>query len=159
MAIFSTRIRHVSFTLSPFSPEAMSNIAGVLLNTGMIPRIKSGVNAADSPAKALNPKYATDKFAGRRVSGSGGRKFRGLPIRNLTLRGWTLASAKVKVASENRATIGFITPQAAQIVSANQRIENMWDVSPADRKVLDGAVYDALFNVYGKGFVMVRRSA
>ncbi len=137
----------------------MSNIAGVLLNGSILPRIRSGINLADGPAKPLTAKYAAAKSAGRRVALSGGRKFSGQPIRNLTLRGWTLASARVKSASENRATIGFTTPQAAAIITGNNRIEPMWGVSPNDQAALDNAVHDALRNVYGHGFVIVRKSA
>ncbi len=137
----------------------MSNIAGVLLNSSILPRIRSAINLSDGPAKRLTAPYALAKAAGRRVALSGGRKFSGQPIRNLTLRGWTLASAKVKSASENRATIGFITPQAAAIITGNNRIESMWGVSPNDQAVLDRAVHDALHNVYGRGFVLIRKSA
>src|SRR5882724_468119 len=131
-AAFQTRIRHIKISLSPFSAEQMSNIASVTLNSSILPRIRQGINAADSRAKPLTVKYAATKSAGRRVANSGPRKFSGQPIRDWTLRGWTLASAKVKVASEDRATIGFITPQANQIVTANNRIDKLWGVSPND---------------------------
>jgi len=162
--IFETRIRRMTFSLSPFSAEAMSNIAGTLLNSAILPRIRSGVNLADSRARPLTAKYALAKQIGRRVAASGGRKFSGQPIRDLTLRGWTLASARVKVASENRATIGFITPQAVRIITANNRLEPMWGVSPHDQEVLDRTVHDqltegAVTTATGRGYVLVSRSA
>ncbi len=159
MASFETRIRHLKFTLSPFSAEQMSNIGSIVLNDAILPRIRSGINLTDGPAKPLTVKYAAAKAAGRRVANSGGRKFSGQPIRNLTLRGWTLASAKVKSASEDRVTIGFITPQANQIITSNNRIEPMWGVSPNDEKVMHEAVRNSLRSAYGKGFVLVRRTA
>jgi hypothetical protein len=79
----------------------------------------------DSPAKPLVPKYAAEKLKrGRR------------DIRDWTWRGLTLGSAKVKIASEDRATIGFVNTQADQIATAQNRRCPQWGMSPKDTEAM-----------------------
>ncbi len=102
-------------------------------------RIKDGLDINDNPAKSLVPRYATRK----RKYGVGPGS---VPIRNWMFRNVTLKSAKVKVASEDRVTIGFIGAPANQIVYALNKINGgkMWGVSPEDDKTVKNAVRNAL---------------
>lgn len=128
-AIFQTRIRHIKLTLSPFSSEQMSNIGSVYLDA-MLTRIKSGTGADDTPAPPLNERYAHRKMIRNRA-----------PIRDWTYRGLTLRSAKVKVASENKVTLGFISAQADMIAGVNNRRFKQWGVSPRDAEAGHAAIY------------------
>ncbi len=125
-ALFQTKITHHRFTLSPFSSEQMASM-GERMITRITDRITSAVNVRDNSAKPLTDKYAKRK-------GKYGRGLGRVPIRNWTFRDVTLKALKVKSASENHVTIGFVNPKANQIVTALQRIEPMWGVSPKDRE-------------------------
>lgn len=130
--IFEAKIRHVRLTFSPFSAEQFHQIGSVMLDT-IITRIRSGVNAQDTPARPLNPAYAKRKIRRNRS-----------PIRDWSWRGFTLASAKVKVASEDSVTIGFINAQANLIATANNRIEKAWGESPRDRETRFAVIRETL---------------
>jgi hypothetical protein len=142
--IFQARIRHVRLTFSPFSSEQFHQIGSVMLDT-ITSRIRSGVNAQDSPAKPLNPAYAKRKLRRNRS-----------PIRDWSWRGFTLGSAKVKVASEDSVTIGFINAQANLIATVNNRIEKAWGESPRDREIRIAVIRAALTQNVSRS---VRKSA
>lgn len=133
------------FTLSPFSSESMAGIGEVMLRQKLT-RISQAVNSTDGPAKALKPAYAKQKSTGRLVSLSGATRYRGLPIRDWRLRGWTLAAAKVKSANENQVTIGFTNPQAELIVTSLRRRDEMWSDSPNDMLALYAIIRATLKN-------------
>jgi hypothetical protein len=89
----------------------------------------------DTPAKALKP-------------GRNGRRgypdykaARGLmPVRDWVWTGRTMRSLKVKSASENKAIIGFIDPNADRIAHVNNLRERQFGISPKDRSALSAAV-------------------
>lgn len=145
MPIFQTKVTHVRFTLSPFSSEQMADIGRVMVGV-KLSRIKQGVNSADAPAKPLVERYAKRKIAYNRD-----------PIRNWTWRGLTLGSAKVIAANEDRVTIGFMNPQADQIVTVQRRREEQWADSPRDIEALHEAVRQTL--TQHRVVAVVRRSA
>ena len=140
MAVFTTKITHSRLTLSPFSAESMSNIGDELLNQSIRPRILSAKTITDSPSKPLSDRYAAEKVKGRRVSNSGNILYRGSGVRDWKLRGWTVASLKVKSASDDRVVLGPINPQAAQIILFRNKYDHMWGVSPNDYQALYNAV-------------------
>ena len=120
---FVTKIRHATLTWSPFTAEQMRGFGEIFVDSAIL-RIRSATTAADTPAPPLVPKYAQRKL-------SRGRQ----PIRDWMFRGATLAALQVKSASEDRATCGFTTQQAVQIVAAQQRRDRRW--SAAKRHIDD----------------------
>jgi hypothetical protein len=125
---FQTRIRHSTLTFSPFTSEQMSRFGEIFVDSARS-RIRLGLTAADTIAPPLTPKYAARKA-------SRGRQ----PIRDWMFRGATMAALQVKSASEDRATCGFTTVQANQIVSAQQRRSIQWGASPKDMEKVYAAV-------------------
>lgn len=125
----------MTLTWSPFSAEQMSQIGTVWLDA-TLSRIRRGVDATDSQAKPLTKRYARLKLTRGRA-----------PIRDWQWRtptGVTLAAAKVKMASQDRVTIGFISAQANQIAAAQNRICKMWGVSPHDMEAVQAAIRETL---------------
>lgn len=151
MPVFKTRIRRITgLTFSPFSAEDMSQIGSAWLSSALA-RIRSGKDITNSPARPLQTQYRAAKTGedgrgGRRVVGSGAGKFKGKGIRDWTLRGWTLASAKVKVASQESVTIGFTTEQANKIVSGLRQRPggDMWGECPSDTEAAQRAMLPIL---------------
>jgi hypothetical protein len=148
--VFTTRIRHVRLSFSPFSAETMSHIGTVWLDA-KLSRIRRAVDSTDSPAKPLSKSYARRKRAGiatqfRRAGSDLSilMKGRGSEVRDWRLTGRTLAAAKVKTASEDKVTIGFITAAANQIVTWQRRIADMWSNSPSDEAAARVAIRAAL---------------
>lgn len=132
MAIFKTKITNVRLTLSPFSSEQMAGIGQVMVGV-KIDRIKQGLNSKDAPAKPLVERYAKRKIMRNRA-----------PIRDWNWRGLTLGSAKVIAANEDRVTIGFVNPQADQIVTKQRRVDEQWSDSPRDTEALHAVVRQTL---------------
>jgi len=96
----------------------------------------------DAPAKALKPGRN-----GRRGYADY-KRARGLqPIRDWFWTGRTMRSLKVKSASENRAVIGFVDPNADRIAHVNNLREKQFGVSPTDRQALNAAVLAAIRQV------------
>jgi hypothetical protein len=131
---FTAKITRARFVLGPFTSEDMLAIGNVLRDS-IAARIGNGLNVNDAPAKALKP--------GR--NGRRGypdyKKARGLqPIRDWFWTGRTMRSLKVKSASENRAVIGFVDPNADRIAHVNNLREKQFGVSPNDRQALSRAV-------------------
>jgi hypothetical protein len=143
MAMFQTRITHVRFTFSPFTSESMMLIGQVVVDH-IRERISGAKDMNDQWARPLSERYKFEKANGRRVALSGPRRYKGLPIRNWTLRGWTLAALGVKVANENRATIGPTTLQSALIIMGRNKLDHMWGPSPSDRAALQAIVQAVL---------------
>jgi hypothetical protein len=139
MPLFEARITHSRLTFSPFTSEAMMTIGGVVLDH-IKTRITSVQDLTDSRAKPLTDRYATEKREGRYVALGGPRKYSGLPYRDWTLRGRTMQSLKVKVASEERVTIGPTSQETTMIVLARNRKDKMWGLSPSDREALNAVV-------------------
>ncbi len=147
---FRAKISRARFVLGPFSSEDMLSIANTLRDS-IAARIKKGLNVNDAPAKALKP--------GR--NGRRGypdyKKARGLqPIRDWFWTGRTMRSLKVKSASENRAVIGFVDPNADRVAHVNNLREKQFGVSPTDRQALNAAVLAVLGQARP---VRVRRAA
>jgi hypothetical protein len=135
MAFFQVRVQNAKFTFSPLSSDSMLTIGQVLLDH-IVARIQSVHDAADNPAKPLKDSYAQEKAAGRYVSLAPGRKYKGLPVRDWTLRGRTLGACKVKFASQDRATIGPTSQETGMIITVRNKVDNMWGVSPSDAEVM-----------------------
>ena len=101
----------------------------MLLRDSIAARIGKGLNVNDAPAKPLKP-------------GRNGRRgypdykaARGLqPFRDWFWTGRTMRSLKVKSASENRAVIGFVDPNADRMAHVNNLREKQFGISPKDRK-------------------------
>lgn len=132
MAFFTTTVRHQRLSYSPFTADQMNTIAQAGLKS-IVARIRSATNINDSPAKALSPGYAKFKENyGRKYSVSVA------PQRDWVLTGRTIGSAKVKLASEDHAVLGFlnnylnrkITVEA--LVTRLQQQHPMWGFSPKD---------------------------
>jgi hypothetical protein len=135
---FTAKITRARFVLGPFSSEDMLSIANTLRDS-IAGRIGKGLNVNDAPAKALKP--------GR--NGRRGypdyKRARGLqPIRDWFWTGRTMRSLKVKSASENRAVIGFVDPNADRVAHVNNLREKQFGVSPTDRQALNAAVLAVL---------------
>ena len=111
----------------------MQSGAQTLLNH-IVYRIQSAIDETDSAAKPLNVRYAQEKRVGRYVAQSGHTKYSGMPVRDWTLRGWTIRSLKVKLVSEDRAQIGPITRQAYIIMASRNKFDHMWGLSPTDQE-------------------------
>jgi len=139
MAVFRTKITRPRITLSPFSAESMSDFGTATL-TSIRTRILSATNVTDSPASPLKERYAAEKVKGRRVANSGNILYKGQPVRDWRLRGWTLASLKVTSASDDRCTIGPINASAIMIIGIRNKYDHMWGVSPHDQEALYAAV-------------------
>ena len=136
MAAFETKIRHQRISFSPFTGEQMNAIATVALKS-IIARIKSGTDSNDSPAKELAPWYKAYKQNYAKKYG-----LSVVGIRDWTLSGRTLASAKVKLASEDHAVIGFIDGYLNRKITVNNlvakqnRMSPMWGLSPKDMEAV-----------------------
>jgi hypothetical protein len=146
VAFFETRIRHLKLTYSPFSSESMMTIGQVVLDH-MVARIQSVTDNTDGAAKPLKEAYAKEKVKGRHVALGGPRIYRGLPVRDWTLRGRTLQSCKVKFASEDRVTIGPTMNETAMIILARNRTDKMWGIAPSDREALLAIIRATLLRV------------
>ena len=121
--------------------EDMQTIGNVVLDS-ISSRIRKGINVNDSPARPLKP--------GR--NGHRGypdyKAARGLqPIRDWYWTGRTMRSLKVKSASENRAVIGFVDPNADRIAHVNNLRERAFGISPKDRLALNSIVLAVLKTV------------
>jgi hypothetical protein len=132
---FETKITRARFVVGPFSAESMQTIAQVTLDS-LSARIRRGVNVGDQPAKPLKPgRNGHRGYPDYKVA-------RGLQgIRDWFWRGKTMRSLKVKSASENRAVIGFIDPEADHIAHVNNRIEKQFGLSPKDETALKAVVH------------------
>jgi hypothetical protein len=135
---FTAKVTRARFMLGPFSSEDMLSVANTLRDS-IAGRIGEGLNVNDAPAKALKP--------GR--NGRRGypdyKRARGLqPIRDWFWTGRTMRSLKVKSASENRAVIGFVDPNADRIAHVNNLRNRQFGVSPKDRAALAAAVLAVL---------------
>jgi hypothetical protein len=135
MPFFETRMQNAKVTFSPFSSASMMDIGQTVLDH-IVDRIKKVTDVTDSPARLLKSSYAEEKRKGRRVAKTGGQIFRGLPYRDWTLRGRTLSACKVKFASQDRVTIGPTSEEAGMIMTARNRLDHMWGMSPSDSEVL-----------------------
>jgi hypothetical protein len=120
-------------------------------------RISSVQDVTDSRAKPLKETYAEEKRKGRHVALGGPKKYSGLPYRDWTLRGRTMQSLKVKVASEERVTIGPTSQETMMIVLARNRVDKMWGLSPSDHEALNAAVRAAFLQ--NKSIRVVRESS
>lgn len=138
MPTFEARIQQIKVTYSPFSSAEMMTIGQVVLEH-IVDRIKSVQDVTDSRAKPLKDTYMREKVRGRSVAKSFGR-FKGLPVRDWTLRGRTLGACKVKYASQERVTIGPTSEETATIITARTRIDKMWGVSPSDGEALTAVI-------------------
>lgn len=134
MATFETKVRHQELAFSPFSSSQMNDFGNIML--GVIrDRITRGIDVQDRPARALNPGYAKDKI-----------RHGNEPIRNWTYSGRTMASLKVKIASEDSVSIGFLNGLTGRKVTVETivRILNkmvpQWGVSPRDEEAKVAAV-------------------
>jgi len=143
MAFFQAKITHSTLTFSPFTSESMMAIGQVTLDH-MVARIQSVQDYTDNGAKPLKETYAQEKVKGRRVSMGGPTKYRGLPVRDWTLRGRTLQSCKVKFASENRVTIGPTMAETSMIILVRNRVDRMWGLSPSDYEALYAVIRQTL---------------
>ncbi len=115
---------------------------GNVVRDSVAARIGKGLNVNDDPAKPLKP--------GR--NGKRGypdyKSARGLqPFRDWFWTGRTMRSFKVKAASENGVTIGFVDPNANRISHANNLRERQFGVSPKDRLALRAIVLAVLKRV------------
>lgn len=134
-------MQHVKLTFSPFSADQMMTIGQVLLDK-IVTRIKSAQDVTDSRARPLKPSYAEEKQKGRRVKLGGPTRYKGQPIRDWTLRGRTLSACKVKFASQERVTIGPTSQETGAIMTARNRLDNMWGVSPSDQLALNAIILE-----------------
>lgn len=143
MPFFEPRLQHVKVTFSPFSTDSMLTIGQVVLDH-IRTRIKAVQDVTDAPAKPLKAKYAEEKVKGRYVALGGPKKFSGLPYRDWTLRGRTLAACRVKFASQDRATIGPTSEETGKIMTVRNRLDKMWGMSPSDGEALVSIVLATL---------------
>ena len=146
MAMFETRIVHSKLTFSPFTAESMASIGQVVLDH-IKERIQSVQDVNDSKAKPLKETYAEEKRRGRYVAMGGSKKYSGMPYRDWTLRGRTLQSMKVKVASADRVTIGPTLAETTMIVLARNKWDHMWGMSPSDYEAMYAAIRHVLLQV------------
>jgi len=135
MPIFEPKIQHVKLTFSPLSAESMATVAQVLRDH-MVERMSGAKDAQDNWSRPLTEKYKIEKSNGRYVANSPLRKYRGIPIRNWTLRGRTLDAVRVKFASQDAAKIGPTTNETAMIITARNKLDHMWGASPSDTDVM-----------------------
>lgn len=143
MPFFQPRIGHAKVTFSPFSTESMLDIGEVVLRH-IKERIQSVEDVNDSRAKPLKESYAEEKRKGRYVALGGPTKFRGLPVRDWTLRGRTMQGLKVKYASEDRVTLGPTSAETGKIVTVRNRSDHMWGMSPSDSEAMVAVVLATL---------------
>jgi len=143
MPIFEAKIREVKMSISPFSSTEMMAIGSIVLDH-IKARIASVQDVTDSRAKPLKENYAEEKREGRYVAFGGPKKYRGLPYRDWTLRGRTMQGLKVKYASQERVTIGPTSEETGKIVTARNRLDKMWGMSPSDTEALHAAVMATL---------------
>jgi hypothetical protein len=125
---FTTKITHVQFTLSPFTSEQMAQIGSIMVDT-ITDRIRRAYTVEDQPAKPI-----VDRYAKRKI------RYGRNPIRDWSWSGQTLGSFKVKRASENQVTIGFVNPTADLKAHVNNLREKQFGVSPKDEEALHAAV-------------------
>jgi hypothetical protein len=135
MPIFTTKLIHRELTLSPFSSQQMMDIGQIMVNAKS-DRISRAVDSTDSPALALADRYAKRKLSRGRA-----------PVRDWNWRGLTMRSLKVKSASEDHVTIGFVNAEADQIVTVQRRRCEMFSDSPRDTAALTAAVRASLQQV------------
>jgi hypothetical protein len=102
------------------------------------------LDITDSPAPPLNTRYAQEKVKGRYVALGGGKRYRGAPVRDWTLRGRTMQSLKVKTANEGLATIGPVSRESYIIIAARNKRDHLWGVSPEDLAAMNLTVRDVL---------------
>lgn len=121
----------------------MAGVGQVLVNS-IRKRISMAVDATDSPAKPLAARYATQKTKGRLVTGGGTRKYYGAPIRDWSLRTFTMRALAVLRANEMSVTVGFSTNQADLIVTIQQKRCVMFGVSPTDESAVQRHISDLL---------------
>ncbi|HEY6272617.1 MAG TPA: hypothetical protein VIX19_11575 [Terriglobales bacterium] len=138
MAFFQVYTRNFKITISPFTTDQMISIAQSTLDH-IKARIQATEDVTDSRVRPLKAKYAEEKRKGRHVALSGTTLYRGLPVRNWTLRGRTLQSCKVKFASQESATIGPTSEEARRIIVGRNKYDNMWGMSPSDNQALTAA--------------------
>src|ERR1700722_20229367 len=131
---FQTKITRARFVVGPFSSEQMQTIAQNTLGN-IKARIRAGVNCEDAAARPLKPgRNGKRGYPDYKIA-------RGLqPIRDWTWRGLTMRSLKVKSANENRAVIGFISPEGDRIAHFNNQREKQFGLSPTDEKYLISVV-------------------
>jgi hypothetical protein len=55
-----------------------------------------------------------------------------------------MQSLKVKSVSQDRVTIGPVSPEAAKIIATRNPLDHMWALSPSDMAVLHEATYDTI---------------
>jgi hypothetical protein len=156
MPFFEARIQWVKVTVSPFAPDEMMDIAQVTLDH-IRTRIQSVKDWEDNPAKPLKDNYAKQKVKGRRVARTGGQIFRGLPVRDWTLRGRTLQSLKVKYASQDRATIGPTSEEANMIIAVRNKLDHMWGLAPSDLEAMYAAIRATLMR--SRTFLHIEKEA
>src|ERR1017187_9024898 len=138
---FQTKITRAQWVLGPFTAEDMTTIGTVLVDS-ISARIRKAVNVNDAEARPLKP--------GR--NGHRGypdyKSARGLqPFRDWFWTGRTMRSLKVKAASENRVTIGFVDPNADRVAHVNNLREKQFGASPKDRLALRAIVLTVLRRV------------
>jgi hypothetical protein len=138
---FQARITRARWVLGPFTAEDMETI-GAVVRDSIAARIGKGLNVEDAPAKPLKP--------GR--NGHRGypdyKAARGLqPFRDWFWTGRTMRSLKVKAASENRVSIGFVDPNADRVAHVNNLREKAFGISPKDRLALRAIVLAVLKRV------------
>ncbi len=137
--VFTTRIRHIDLTLSPFTSQQMMEIGQVTLDY-KLSRIRQGINSQDAPAKPLSTVKGRNGLSYVDRKGIYGRGIGRMPIRNWTFRDVTLKSAKVKSASEEGFKLGFVDPKADKVISAQRRMSEQWSDSPKDKEVLQAII-------------------
>ena len=135
---YQTKVTRARWVLGPFTSEDMLTIGNVVRDS-IAERIGKGLNVEDAPAKPLKPgRNGRRGYPDYKVA-------RGLqPFRDWFWTGRTMRSLKVKAASENRATIGFVDPNADRIAHANNLREKQFGVSPKDRMALRAIVLAVL---------------
>jgi hypothetical protein len=144
MAFFQTKITHSRLTFSAFSSEDMMEIGQTLVDHIKHRISQDLLDITDSPAPPLNTRYAQEKVKGRYVALGGGKRYKGAPVRDWTLRGRTMQSLKVKTASEELATIGPVSRESYIIIAARNKRDHLWGVSPEDLAAMNLMVRNVL---------------
>ena len=121
------------FVYRHFDANQMTVIGKTVMDTAIKPRILSGINANDAPAKPLSVRYIKAKLK------------RGLqPMRDLVWRGLTMRSMRVVNATANKVAIGFDNPEAGKIAAINNARDRMFWFSDKDQKVIQSVVQTQL---------------
>lgn len=97
-------------------------------------RLTQALTVQDSPAKALDQKYA------RRKQRAGLA-----PVRNLIFTGNLLGSRSIIQSDGNMVQIGFSDARFYERAAVNEQIERMLGMSPANRRKLDALATRLLF--------------